>query len=264
MPIRRNLTKPAQRRKVGIERAMVVNDLHVPFHDPRAVGLAITVMEDLQPEHLFIAGDLCDFYALSRFNKEPDRALKLQDELDESVAILGAFRKALPNARIVFIRGNHEHRLTKYLCSNRPELRSLRALNLPSLLEFEKLGIEYVEGKGAEAWTTYGLVHIGHFDIYRKWSAFAAKELVQKHAESVVQAHTHKLGTHYRRYPGGRTVVGIESGCLCDLEPEYVSDPDWHHGFTLITKRTHTNRFHIKQVPIVDYECMLNDTLYSA
>lgn len=262
---RRSLTKPAQRRRVGIERAMVICDLHVPYHDPRAVGVALAVAEDIQPEILFLDGDACDFYALSRFSKEPIRELQLQDELDETVDILGTFRKALPSARFVFIRGNHEHRLDKYLCTPGARgLRQLRALTIPELLHFEELNIEYVEGSGREAWTEYGKVHIGHFDIYRKWSAYAAKELVMKHAESVIQAHTHKLGTHYRRYPGGRTVVGIESGCLCDLNPEYVSDPDWQHGFTIITKRVHTNRFHIKQVPIIDYECMVTDVLYSA
>ena len=244
---------------------MTISDLHVPFHDPRAVGLALTVAEDLQPEVLFFVGDICDFYAISRFSKEPIRELRLQDELDQTVAILKLFRRALPNTRFVFIRGNHELRLNKYLCTNGARaLKSLRALTLPELLCFGELDIEYVEGRGNEAWTAYGNIHIGHFDMCRKWSAYTAKELILKHAESIIQAHTHRLGSHYRRYPGGRTVVGLENGCLCDLEPEYTSDPDWHQGFTLITKRTHTSRFHIKQVPIVDYECMVADVLYSA
>jgi len=47
----------------------------------------------VEPDTIFINGDLVDFYAISRFNKDPERELKLQEELDEAVNVLRQIKK---------------------------------------------------------------------------------------------------------------------------------------------------------------------------
>ena len=263
-PHRRTDVLPSSRKHVDVERNIVINDLHIPFHDPRAVSIALAVVADLQPAYVTYDGDICDFYAVSKFNKDPKRATCFQEELDESRAILTDFVKAAPNAKHVFVRGNHEARLENFLRADAPALSGLRDMTVQRQLGLDELGIEYVAGKGREAYTTYGPIRIGHFNKVAKNSAYTAKLLLDKNAESLVQGHTHRLGTSYRTYPGGRMIVGVEGGCLCDLDPEYVSDPDWQQGFTIITKLIESDRFHVQQVPIVGYEAFVNDTRYSA
>lgn len=259
----RHLHKPATRRSVGIERAVVIGDLHVPFHDPKAIAVTLSLIEDLKPEHIYLNGDVIDMYAMSRFSKDPARALQLQDELDQTSEVLNALRKSAKQANIVMVEGNHELRLRSYLCSRAQELSGLRALDLAELLSLTRHGITYIPSRGRTAYTTYGSVTIGHFDKALKHSAYTAKCIVDERGESIVQGHTHRLGTHYKVMPD-RTIVGVEGGCLCDLTPEYIADPNWSHGLTIITKRTDDKRFHVTQVPIVGYEALVNDTLYSA
>lgn len=257
-----DMATPATRRHIGVERAVVVGDIHVPFHDARAVGVALALIEDIAPEHIFLNGDIMDCYAISRFGKDPRRALELQDEIDQTFDILSKVRAAAPDAAITYIRGNHEARLNAYLSTRAPELSGLRALDIRSLLSLDSLGIEWVEGKGKEAYATWGAVKVGHFDRVSQHAGYTAKLLVDKHNCSLVQGHTHRLASVYRTYPDGRAVVGVESGCLCDLDPEYVSGPDWAHGLTVLTKEDGGTRFHVQPVAITDYRVLFNDALY--
>lgn len=260
----RGIHRKAVRAAVGIERAIVLGDLHIPFHDERAVALSLAIVREMKPEHLFFNGDIIDMYAISRFSKDPARALMLQQDLDQTVEVLHEYKKASPLSELVFIRGNHEARLQTYLHDRAPELSGLRGLSLPSLLSLDKLGITYVAGRGKSACTHYGSVAVGHFDRCSVHSAFTAKALVDARGESLVQGHIHRLGIHYKTLPGGRMLGGFEGGCLCDMNPEYVTDPNWQQGLVVITKRTDTDRFHVTQIPFIDWEALVNDVLYSA
>ena len=60
----------------------VVNDVHVPYHDKVAISLACKVLAWWKPEVLIYNGDLLDFYDLSRYDKNPGRQYRLQDEID--------------------------------------------------------------------------------------------------------------------------------------------------------------------------------------
>lgn len=267
MPVearKRHMPTPATRREIGVERAVVMGDFHVPFHDEKAVSVALALVEDIEPEVIYLNGDVMDFYAVSRFDKNPRRALELQDEIDQTFDILSRVRAAAPQARIVYIRGNHEARLTTYLNAHAPELSGLRALDIRSLLSLDALNIEWVEGKGKEAFAYYGVIKVGHFDRVSQNAGYTAKLLIDRHACSLVQGHTHRLAAVYRTYPDGTTVVGCEGGTLALTDPEYVSGPDWCAGLVVITKERDGNRFHVQPVAITDYRALYNDCLYEA
>ena len=259
-----DMATPATRREIGVERAVVMGDFHVPFHDERAVSVALALVEDIQPEVIYLNGDVIDMYACSRFNKDPRRALELQDEIDQTFDILSRVRDAAPEARIVYIRGNHEARLTAFLQTQARELSGLRALDIRSLLSLDSLGIEWVEGKGKEAYSLYGVIKIGHFDRVSQNAGYTAKLLIDRHACSLVQGHTHRLAAVYRTYPDGTTVVGCEGGTLALTDPEYVSGPDWAAGLVVITKEREGSRFHVQPVAITGYRALYNDVLYEA
>lgn len=252
------------RRQLKVERAIVISDLHIPFHDTRAIAVVLAIIEDLQPDHIFLGGDVVDFYALSRFDKDPRRALMLQDELDQAVDVLSLIRDAAPEAKIVYVEGNHEVRLRAFLNGRAPELSGLRVLTLESLLRLDELAVEFVPMKGKTAYARFGGIKIGHFDRVNKQSAYTAKLLMDDYACDLLQGHTHRLGTHLRKTADEPMKMAGETGCLCQLDPEYVESPNWHHGVTVITKRTETGRYHLTQIPIVDYEVLLNETLYAA
>lgn len=214
-------------------RELVVSDLHVPYHDAWAVELVCKCAEVVRPTRLIIAGDAGDFYQCSRFDKDPARVQEdMQAELDGIDDVFGQLCSAVgDDCAREFIPGNHELRLYKYLCRH-PELASLRALELPNLLPLDKYGIHYNEHEFLPLKTLV----VKHGDRVRKHSAYTAKAEVENehYSISTITGHTHRLGSHYVTHRRGY-VAGWENGCLCSLDVEYVHNPDWQQGFSVVS-----------------------------
>lgn len=223
--------------------------MHIPYHDPWAVGLAVRVVATWQPDLLIYNGDLLDFYAVSFFDKDPKQLADggLQKEIDRWAEVRASFRQALPTeAKEEFVPGNHELRLHRYLCRN-SALHDLRVLELPSLLGLTEMGIRY---HADEISLANGNLVVRHGSLVRKQSGASARaELEQeRYTVSTVTGHTHRLGSVMVRTRNG--VVGAwENGCLCGLNPEYAKRPDWQHGLTLVD--VDGDAFHAFNVPFL-------------
>ena len=82
------------------------------------------VEQNVCPKQLFLAscfnsqnsaGDIVDCYQLSVFSSNPSRQFSLQDEFDATQAWLRRRVKKNPNARRIYMEGNHEDRLRRWL-----------------------------------------------------------------------------------------------------------------------------------------------------
>jgi predicted phosphodiesterase len=247
-----------------LEKTIVLGDVHGEYVDRITWDIAKQIVRDVKPERIILNGDFIDFYGVSRFDKDPNRALSLQDEIDYGNQLLSELRSVAKKAQIIWVEGNHEARLQKYLWSKAAELSSLRSLTIEELFRLEERGIEYVRSKGRSAYTTVGKIMIGHFDVALANSCASEKKLVLKYAETVIQGHTHKLGKFYKTFGDEeKTVVGVGSGCLCGLDPEYCSDPDWQQGLVLITKVVDENRYFIQDIPIIGHKTLFNNKIYN-
>lgn len=133
----------------GVERIRVVtgSDFHGPECDPFALDVFMDTIKRQQPDMIVLNGDVYDFIELSRYSHNPNQMPALQEELDwVAENIFERVRKAAPKARIIMVIGNHEERLTKYLCDVAQPLAGLRCLSFGELLQLEKFGIELVFG----------------------------------------------------------------------------------------------------------------------
>ncbi len=63
-----------------------------------------------------------------------------------------------------------------------------------------------------------------------------------------MHGHTHRLGAFYHRDISD-TYAAWENGCLCNLNPDYVTAPDWQHGWSVVW--SHRDYFHVEQVAVV-------------
>jgi len=239
--------------------AMVMGDHHFPFEDKAAVRITNHVLKDLQPETIYLIGDLADFYQCSTFDKDPRRIGNLQQDLDKVISYLGNVRKLAPSADIHYSEGNHETRLTRNLKKN-PELYGLRALTIPALLEFDKNEIKYHPKEKPIVKNNF---MITHGDIVRKHSAYTARGMIDKKGISGISGHTHRLGSHFlTNYSGPH--AWYENGSLCDPSQEYMSGkPNWQHGFSLIYFKKGSKRFHVEQIPISSGKCLVNGAEYT-
>lgn len=162
---------------------IVLSDIHFPYQDDKALKAVYEFLEQHPVDTIILNGDILDFYDVSSFDKDPARINSLQKEIDMAQKFFKKLRQLAPNARIVFVKGNHCSRLERYL-KKHPELYSLDALKLPNLLGLDKFNIEYKD-KGFKL----GSLKIIHGDMVRKFSAYTARGEMEKHDSSGISSH---------------------------------------------------------------------------
>lgn len=271
-------------RILGNVRGVVFSDIHAPFHDKRAIALAAQVAKWWKPTVAIFNGDDLDCYRLSRFSQNPDRTERLQDEIDLwHIEVAAPLLAALPPApkttaeggqRIKVIsqiddgtcrrfktRGNHEQRLEEVLWTN-PGLFGLRSLDLAVLMELDRLNIEYAPLKVLFGTT----LEVSHGTRVRPHAGYTARAESEKRrfGISTITGHVHRAGSYTTRTVSGN-VRAQEAPCLCQLEPEYVDDPDWvdwTQGVTLFEIRD--GKLRIDAVEFYpDYTCMVGGKYFS-
>jgi len=235
-------------------KSVVAQDFHAPFHDKRLVELLLGFLEREKPDRVYLPGDICDCYHISRFSKDPDRGDNFQDELDICHDLLVDIIN-YSGAEVYYIAGNHEKRLQKYLWAQAPALSSLRALKLPKLLGLHELGVKYNEDG-----YMLGDLFVTHGSVIRQHSAYTARAEIEKNGCSGISGHTHRDGKHTVRKRGGN-LAWWENFCMCDLSPEYVEGiANWSQGWSVVT--TVGKRPYVEQVCVVNYEYIYGGKLY--
>jgi len=264
----------------GRTRIVVYSDIHAPFHDERVVELVNTFCKWYKPEVVVIDGDLVDFHAISKFDKSPERSTgdALRDEVSVANQILKSIRQANPQARIILVVGNHEFRLRKFLyqvAQRTPLLADLLGLMnvkigevLPFLLHLQLNKIELVDldpeiARFTDCFVQFGRLFIGHWDKVHKYGGYTAKNLLADRGVNLVQAHTHRVGSHFRTTLAG-VIEAHEIGCLCRLHPHYTSQQDWCHGFAVIEGDAEMQNFTVLVVPIKDYQFRFHKRTFQA
>lgn len=226
-----------------MNKFIVLSDIHYPYEDKVTINTAVNFIDSVKPDTIILNGDILDMYDVSSFDKSPERMQSLQKEIDKATNLFKRLRKVAPNARIVFIKGNHEFRLERYLMKH-PELFSLDALKLPNLLKLKEFNIEYFDKH-----FKLGNLKFTHGSIVRKFSSYTAHAELDKNDCSGCSGHTHRLGVCFKKTPS-RYLAWYESGCLCDIHPEYVDEPDWQQGF--LYGYVNKDSFAVSIIPIVE------------
>lgn len=114
-------------------RALVLSDVHVPYHNDKHVRLALEEAKARRCDAIVLNGDIMDCFALSRWEKDP-RERDFRHEVDATRKLLEVISAAFPNARKVFKFGNHEERYQSYMQTKAPELLDIDDFQLESVL----------------------------------------------------------------------------------------------------------------------------------
>ena len=226
---------------------VVLNDLQIPFQDKPVLALVLRFIKDLRPHGVILNGDVVDNYSISNFNKDPLKRADLQREVDEA----GALMMQLTGHERIWLGGNHEDRLRRYLWDH-PEIAGLEALTFEALFNVKKYGFTfYPYGK---QWML-GKLMVTHGFMVRSHSGVSAKAHFERLGTSVLIGHTHRLGIYYKTNVRGQHAA-YENGCLCRLDPEYVQSPDWQQGFSVVTVGD-GGYFAVQQIPILNRRYLL-------
>ncbi len=233
-------------------KSVVFGDLHIPFQDKRAVSLLLKFIKLYQPDNIFINGDLLDCWAISKFTKPVNLEVHLSDEIAETKSFLRTLRKTAPKSKIFYIFGNHSWRFEKYLADEAGMFKNLQGMSLEEQLGCAELKIQVINKHLKENHYRFGHILIGHFNKVCANAGYTAHNLLLAKGMSLIQGHTHRGAMVYKRTYRD-TMVGVEGFCLCDINPTYMSLPNWQLGFCTISSDD-TGFFKINLRPIIEYQ----------
>lgn len=240
-----------------LQKVVVIPDIHAPYEDYRALHGVYKFIKDYKPDKVVQLGDMVDFYALSKFDKDPSRILSLQGEIDVARYHLKELRK-VHKGSITMLEGNHEMRLMKYLRAN-PEMASLKSVNtVPALLGLKDFNVDYKKSEMINS------VLFKHGNLVRSNSAYTAKGEFDSEGTSGVSGHTHRLGTHYVTNRSGQH-AWFEMGHICEPKAaEYMEGkvPNWQQGFGVMEYNKGKKVWQVHQIPIINNSFIVANKLY--
>lgn len=209
----------------------ILSDIHIPYHDEEAIEIALSHCEEVAVDHILLNGDTCDCYNISSHEKDPEER-DLSNELYKTREFLAHLRQRFPKAKIVYKIGNHEARWERYLATKAPELIGVQNFEMYYVLDFAKWGIELVESmRKIKAGKNLTILH-GH--EVRNSGVYPARSLLQRTHTCAIAGHNHRTSNYNEKTSDGKYISAWTSGCLCDMQPEYMPINQWNHGFIIL------------------------------
>jgi len=211
----------------------VLSDIHVPYHDEVALRAAVDQLQGDRIDALVLNGDIADFYAASRYIKDP-RKRNFKAEVQAVRDMLAWIRGQFPDIPIVFKAGNHEERYSHWLWQHAPEISDEPRMGLDQWLDMADHGIEFVEDQRPIMAGELPILH-GH----EKGKGISAPVNQARGAflrlhHTVLEGHGHRTSAHCEPDMFGREVFCWSTGCLADLRPEYARLNKYNHGFASV------------------------------
>lgn len=242
-----------------LEPILFVPDTHRPYHNKRAWALMLKAAVFLKPTHLIVGGDFIDCYPVSSHSKDPRRALRLIDEVEDTKRGLDELEH-LGAKNLVYVSGNHEDRLERYLQEKAPDL--MEFVSIPDILDLRKRGWKYIPYKSHYQ---LGKLFITH-DTGTAGPTAHSKAL-NDFQNNVVINHTHRMGYEVRGNAQGKPHVAAMFGWLGDAgKTDYMHKikalRDWALGFGIGYLNPKTGAIYLTPVPIVNYTCVINGKFF--
>lgn len=218
---------------------LIIADVHAPYHDPRALALAIEHGIKAMAKSVIILGDFVDCFAISRHGKSLDRFRTMEREREIARQILSVIARTFNT--VYYLLGNHELRLPKYYADRVPEMLHAPSLTFQAAMDadygekyLERIGVKVIERECI----VYGRLHLLHGHEWGRGLVSPvnpARGAFIRTLECTVTGHLHRSSHHDETTLRGRLVGCWSLGCLCGLHPEYARVNKWNHGFALLT-----------------------------
>lgn len=231
----------------SIRKVLVLGDVHFPFHDSVAINAALEYGKKEGIDCIYLNGDILDMYQISFHEKDP-RSSPIKEELELCREFFAGLRKSF-NCPIYFIPGNHEKRLERYLAIKAPELLDVPEFRLDVLLRMGEYKIIYLE-HGTDVF--FGKLLVEHGDKMKgSGGVNPARSLNLKFKRPVLCNHFHRTSSSNSVVYKKEMVMSWSLGCLCLLNPEYMPQNEWNHGFAIVDIFSNGN-FTVDNKQIID------------
>jgi len=203
------------------------SDIHAPFHDQQALNLSYQTTHHLQPNIVVVGSDFADFPTISAYAPDPD--LGNEDILETIQQAwwrhIDDIRKAAPNAVLVWIRGNHEERLWRFINESAPQIRNTTRDAFINLIRYQG-NVLYL---GDIPEIEIGPLTVLHGDNTCIGDMAARKLLTHRRFQGFYMfGHNHKI-TEYTTQGNNRLSGAAGGGHLGQRIPHYQRNSKFNH-----------------------------------
>jgi predicted phosphodiesterase len=236
-------------KKIDSFLAVALGDEQEPYGDPYVIESTLAFIEHNQPEVIVHLGDVMDLPTISRHKDNPEWAAGVQDCINAGYMRLRSYREAAPNARILFLVGNHDERLRNELLLRAERMYGIRPADIPgeppataayspqNLLRLDELAIEFIDPEGGYAHAQVNLSN--ELGVRHGWltGENTAGKTLDRLGHSIIVGHTHAQRltqkTIYTLDGHPRILTAAEAGTLSQVETGlgYTVNPNWQQGF---------------------------------
>lgn len=242
-----------------IVRVGFIPDCHHPNAHTKSWSLMLRAMHRWQPEVLVVLGDFADAETLSAHPPDEPGSRDFADEVESVKKALDQLEE-LHAVSQVYIAGNHEFRLERYLARQAPALfRQLKGW--PTLLDLHERGWQWVPYRRS---ASLGKLHITHDTGSAGMNAHRMSSAV--FGGSALIGHTHRMAYEVRGRYDSTPYLAAMLGWLGDAAEagKYMHEAksaEWVHGFGVGLLETGTGIVHLQPVPIVHGRCVVGGEL---
>lgn len=210
-------------------RVLVLADVHIPYHDPKALEAAVKWGKKNKANTVLLLGDALDFHGISKFEESPEKR-NLAKELQKYREFFAWMRQEFRKARIIFKEGNHEERYDDFMVKKAYELLGIEQFSLPKVLDLEKRGVEHVNERRKIMLGKLMAVH-GH-ELKLSSGQLPAKNLFTKLTCNAIAGHIHKTSSSTTTTGLGHRITTQTIGTLGSLRREYAVINQWDQSFS--------------------------------
>lgn len=225
-------------------KLVVLNDIHFPFCDTTAVALACKLIETIEPNIIVLNGDIVDFFGISKFLKDPARAVQFPYEIEVDVKLMREwFWERYKDVVWIYIEGNHENRMQSYIWSKAKELAGMKQLDWNNLLEvpenvfvLKRSDVPQPDTAFSAPMVVLPSLFISHGDSFRLNgnTVNVARCLFFKVLQNIVIGHWHRSDEYIQLDLKGHAHGAWVTPCLSLPRPHWDASRIWGQGITVI------------------------------
>jgi Homing endonuclease associated repeat len=245
-------TKYTKPKGTRFQTMLVASDIHDEECDPFWRRVFIDSVARVQPDTVVLGGDIFDLAEFGRYSVDP-REWNIVAKIKWVHEFLGDIREAAADTEIVFIEGNHEHRLLRYLTDNAPALKALlsdlHGWTVPKLLGLDKFEVRYVARADLATFNKSNVVK----EIAKNYEVFHDCFLVDHFPDGRnkgvpgVNGHHHQHVVHSEYSHLFGSYEWHQLGCGHKRAASYCAGEKWNMGFMTVTIDTQN------KLPLMDY-----------
>jgi DNA repair exonuclease SbcCD nuclease subunit len=195
-----------------------------------AIICAIKHLREQEIDCLILNGDIFDFYAISRHEKEKD----LRDfprEIEMGRNFLQKIRDLFPTIPIYYILGNQENRWQWYLNEQAEEFAQLHEMQFEQFFRLDKLGMTYVpDWQGIEL----GDLLILHGHEVMAGGMNPSQSTFNKTFCNTLIGHVHRTTSTTKKNGFKEFFHTYSTGCLTQLSPKYYPFAQHNNGMAVV------------------------------